>query len=193
MKFLLVFLSILSFLFSQNVDNCLNCHQETSAIDNFHPYKEFGCASCHGGNKNALTKEKAHKNIVLNPSRLEHVSLFCGKCHQDIIDRVDKSIMNNMHGVLDVLKYQFGETKTIEKTHGIKELKNKPTNKQSLAEDHFSKLCASCHINQKEEIFENTGFVKRGGGCVDCHRIEDGKKLKTTKDSLKLKTYFIIY
>ncbi len=173
MKFLFVFLSFLTFLYSQNIDNCFNCHQNTTPIDNFHSYSEFGCASCHGGDKKAKTKEKAHTNMVLNPSRLEHASLFCGKCHQDIIDRVDKSIMNNMHGILDVLKYQFRETKTIEKTTGIKYLKDKPTSKQSLAEDHFSKLCAACHVNQKEEIFKNTGFEKRGGGCVDCHKVSD--------------------
>lgn len=176
-----------TFVYPQNIDNCLTCHQNTTPIDNYHPYEDFGCAICHGGNKTAITKEKAHQNIVLNPSRLEHASLFCGQCHQKIIDRVDNSIMNSMHGVLDVLKYQFGETDTIEKTTGIEYLKNKPTIKQSLAEDHFSKLCAACHVNQKEEIFENSGFIKRGGGCVDCHRVEDGKKLQIQQDHLELK------
>jgi hypothetical protein len=187
MKFLFAFFYFALFLYGQNIDNCLNCHQNTTAIDNYHPYKEFGCASCHGGDVKATSKEKAHQNIVLNPSRLEHASMFCGKCHQDIINRVDKSIMNNMHGVLDVLKYQFGETKTIEKSTGIEYLKNKPTEQQSLAEDHFSKLCAACHINQKEEIFENTGFDKRGGGCVDCHRVGNGQKIEIKDDILKLK------
>ena len=187
MKFLLLFFYFTLFLYGQNIDNCLNCHQNTTAIDNYHPYKEFGCASCHGGEPKATSKEEAHKNIVLNPSRLEHTSMFCGKCHQDIINRVDKSIMSNMHGVLDVLKYQFGETKTIEKSTGIEYLKNKPTQEQSLAEDHFSKLCAACHINQKEEIFKNTGFTARGGGCVDCHRVEDGQKIAIKDDILKLK------
>ncbi len=187
MKFLFTFFYFTLFLYGQNIDKCLNCHQNTTAIDNYHPYKEFGCASCHGGDTQATSKEKAHKNIVLNPSRLEHASLFCGKCHQEIINRVDKSIMNNMHGVLDVLKYQFGETKTIEKSTGIEYLKNKPTQQQSLAEDHFSKLCAACHINQKEEIFKNTGFTARGGGCVDCHRVEDVEKIEIKDDILKLK------
>jgi hypothetical protein len=184
--FFLVLLSI-TFVYSQPIDNCITCHQDTTPIDNYHPYDTFGCASCHGGDKTATTKKQAHKNIVLHPSRLEHALLFCGKCHQEIIERVNNSMMNTMHGVLDVLKYQFKETKTIKKTTGIEYLKNKPTHKQTLAEDHFSKLCAACHINQKEEIFEKSGFTKRGGGCVDCHRVEDSKKVKITKNYLQLK------
>jgi len=185
--FLFLIFCILFLYSSTNIDNCLTCHKNTTPIDDYHPYNKFGCASCHGGDKNALTKDKAHKNMVLNPARLEHAPMFCGKCHQNIINRVDKSIMNNMHGILDVLKYQFKETKTIEKTTGIEYLKNKPRDKQSLAEDHFSKLCAACHINQKEAIFKDKGIVKRGGGCVDCHRVEEGKKEKVIHNTLILK------
>jgi len=170
-KSLFILLLSTLFLYSKNIDNCLNCHQNTTPIDQYHPYKKFGCASCHGGDRNALTQKQAHKNMVLNPARLEHASIFCGKCHQEVINRVDKSIMNNMHGILDVLKYQFHETKTIEKTTGIEYLKHKPTKDQSHAEDHFSKLCAACHINQDEKIFNAKHYTSRGGGCVDCHRI----------------------
>jgi len=188
MRIILAFFIFISIVFASNQpDNCITCHKDTTSIDNFHPYSEFGCASCHGGNKDAIDKQKAHKNMVLNPSRLEHANMFCGKCHKDIINRVDKSIMNDMHGVLDVLKFQFHETKTIQKTKGIKDLKNIPTNKQSLAQDHFSKLCAACHINQDEKIFKNTSYTPRGGGCVDCHRVEDVKKLGVKNNKLKLK------
>jgi len=182
---ILLLLSIFSFA-SNNPDNCITCHQNTAPIDNYHTYKEFGCASCHGGDKNSLDKNAAHKNMVLNPARLEHAQMFCGKCHSEIISRVDKSIMNNMHGVLDVLKYQFKETKTIKKTSGINYLKYKPTNEQTLAEDHFSKLCAACHINQKEEIFKVS--TKRGGGCVDCHRVNE-QNTQTSKDMDILKRF----
>ena len=188
MKFILSILLLNILLFSnQKPDDCINCHTNTTKIDNYHPYEDFGCASCHGGNKDSLIKENAHKNIVLNPSRLEHASMFCGKCHQEIINRVDKSIMNNMHGVLDVLKYQFKETKTIEQTTGINYLKYKPTSEQSLAEDHFSKLCAACHINQDEKIFNKNYHTPRGGGCVDCHRVEDKEILSIENNILNLK------
>jgi hypothetical protein len=188
MKILLISFFLFYNLFANtNPDNCITCHKDTTPIDSFHPYDDFGCASCHGGDKNATTKQKAHKNIVLNPSKLEHANIFCAKCHKDIIDRVDKSIMNDMHGVLDVLKFQFKETKTIKKSTGIKYLKNKPTKDQSLAEDHFSKLCAACHINQDEKIFNPKNYTPRGGGCVDCHRVETSKKISIDDNKLKLK------
>ena len=111
----------------------------------------------------------------------------CKTCHKEIAHRVDNSIMNNMHGVLDVLKYQFHETKTIEQTTGIEYLKNKPTKDQSLAEDHFSKLCAACHINQDEKIFDPNYHTPRGGGCVTCHRVKGVKGIDKTHENLTTK------
>ena len=183
-----IFLLLLfTIVYASTPDSCINCHKDTSPIDNYHPYNEFGCFSCHGGDKLATNKILAHKDMVLNPSRLEHAPMFCGKCHEEIIDRVQGSIMNSMSGVLDVLKYQFHETKTIEQTDGIQSLKNKPTNQQSLAENHFSKMCAACHVNQEESIFKKNGYVERGGGCVDCHRVDHVKKLGIKNEKLKLK------
>ena len=168
-KFLLLLLSII--LYSK--ESCLNCHKNTTNIDNYHQIKKMGCASCHGGDINKTTKKMAHKNMVPNPTRLEHAKIFCSKCHQNIINRISKSIMNTQSGILGVLKYQFKESPTIMQNGGIESLKNKPTSKQSLAESHFSKLCAACHINQKEEDFKRV--PKRGGGCVDCHRGSEQK------------------
>lgn len=154
-------------------ESCLLCHSDTTSLDRYHDVQAMGCASCHGGNREAATKELAHKNMVLNPARLEHAKIFCVKCHKNIIHRVQNSVMNSMSGVLDTLKFQFKETQKVEQSGGIQELRQKPTNKQSLAEDHFSKLCAACHINQKEEIFKTR--TPRGGGCSDCHRVSKTK------------------
>jgi len=188
MKIIFIILTLIYNIYANDIDKCITCHVNTAPIDNYHPYKEFGCASCHGGNKNSLNKTVAHKNMILNPARLEHAQKSCGKCHNDIIQRVDKSIMNNMHGVLDVLKYQFKETKTIEHTKGIKDLKNILTKDQSLADSHFSKLCAACHVNQKEEIFKEFGYTSRGGGCIDCHRVNE-ENTHTKKDMNLLKRF----
>jgi nitrate/TMAO reductase-like tetraheme cytochrome c subunit len=164
---LILLLSIL--LYSK--ESCLVCHKNTSDIDRFHQIKDMGCASCHGGNKSSTKKEIAHKNMVKNPARLEHAKIFCAKCHKDIVDRVENSIMNIQSGILDVLRYQFKESKNITQSGGIKDLKEKPTKSLSLAQSHFSKLCAACHINQKESDFKK--IAKRGGGCVDCHRVSE--------------------
>ena len=176
MKYFFILLLIFYFLYSK--ESCINCHKDTTNMDSFHNIKDMGCASCHGGNKNSLDKTAAHKNMVLNPARLEHAKIFCAKCHKDIVNRVQNSIMNSMSGVLDTLKFQFKETKKIIQSGGIQELKAKPSFKQSLAEDHFSKLCAACHINQDEKIFKT--YTPRGGGCADCHRISNAKIIKSS-------------
>ncbi|VAY87886.1 Cytochrome c family protein [hydrothermal vent metagenome] len=95
--------------------------------------------------------------------------------------------MNTMHGILDVLQYQFHETKTIKQTTGIKYLKNKPTNQQTLAEDHFSKLCAACHIDQNESIFNPKNYTPRGGGCVDCHRVDGVQGIDVNHKNITIK------
>ena len=162
----------------------MTCHKDTTPIDKYHPYSSFGCASCHGGDKNALTMAKAHKGMVLNPSQLGHAQIFCSKCHKDVIHRVQTSMMNNMHGILDVLRYQFHETKTIKHTMGIEDVKKIPTSKQSLAESHFSKMCAACHVDQNESIFKT--YTPRGGGCVDCHRVSGAKTIRVVGRKLVL-------
>ena len=188
MKFFILIL--LTFAIYSN-ESCLNCHKNTTDIDKFHKIKDMGCASCHGGNIKATSKSLAHKNMVKNPARLEHAKIFCTKCHKDIVNRVNKSIMNTQSGILDTLRYQFKESTTIKKSGGIKDLKNKPSSKLTLAEDHFSKMCAACHINEKEEIFKN--ISKRGGGCVDCHRVSEDKSeftlngFKHTKFTTRIK------
>ncbi len=181
MKYFLLIFFLLNFLYPK--ESCLNCHSDTTSMDNFHDFKIMGCASCHGGDKNALNKKQAHIGIVLNPSRLEHAKIFCGKCHKEVIKRVKNSLMNSMSGVLDTLKFQFKETKQVIQSGGIQELKAKSTTQQGLAEDHFSKLCAACHINQDEKIFKN--YTPRGGGCVDCHRIAPAK-IATTGNHVKI-------
>jgi len=186
MKILLIsFLFFLKIYANTVPDNCVVCHKETTPIDNFHPYAEFGCSSCHGGDPKSTNKIKSHKNMTLHPSRLTNSEKFCIECHKDIIARVKNSIMNDMHGVLDVLRYQFKETMSVIETTGIEYLKSKSTKNQSLAEDHFSKLCAACHIDQDESIFKH--HAPRGGGCVDCHRVEPVHWIDKNSTKPKLK------
>lgn len=148
-------------------DQCMTCHSDYGSIDASHPTEIFGCASCHGGNAFANDKEIAHQAIVKNPSRLEHADKYCASCHADIISRVKMSLMESQHGIQEVLKEQWGH-----KSVGLD-----PVRGEELAQNHFEKACASCHINQDEEIF-NPKYAK-GGGCADCHRVGQKEVSKT--------------
>jgi len=149
-------------------DQCMQCHSDMSDIDHAHPTEIFGCAKCHGGNAYATDKTHAHKGIVRNPARLEHAVIFCSECHSDIIKRISSSMMQSQNGILNVLAYQWGESSELNATMGVDDLK-RDFNRSSLAQNHFAKACAACHINQDEALFDNPQTA-RGGGCSDCHR-----------------------
>ncbi len=166
-------------------DQCISCHANMSNINHSHPKEIFGCASCHGGNKWATNKKDAHKGMVLNPARLEYASIFCVKCHKNIIKRINNSMMQSQSGILNVLKYQWGESKELNSTIGITDIRG-DTN-ISLAQSHFRKLCAACHINQNEKIFKNQK-IARGGGCSDCHKISETRGKIHAKYSSKIPT-----
>jgi len=166
-------------------DQCMSCHSDMSDIDHAHPKEIFGCASCHGGNKFATDKTNAHKGIVLNPARLEHASIFCIKCHKDIVKRVSKSMMQSQSGILNVLKYQWGESKDLNSTIGVDDIRG--DSNTSLAQSHFRKLCAACHVNQDEKVFDNQN-IARGGGCSDCHRVSKTNKNKHAVFTSKIPT-----
>lgn len=145
---------------SENIDNCVDCHKDYGSIDKFHSVDKFGCYSCHLGNKFAKTKDEAHKNLLLNPSRLEHAQILCSSCHEEIIKRVVLSPMKSQIGIKKVLKEQWVEKSVSNLAKS--ELKE-------LADSHYTKACASCHINQKREVFHDKNLAK-GGGCSACHK-----------------------
>ena len=150
-------------------DQCMQCHGGMSSMDHAHPIEVFGCAKCHGGNRYATDKTHAHRGMVRNPARLEHAVIFCSECHSDILKRVNRSMMQTENGILNVLKYQWGEANDLNGTRGVQDVRRE-RNMTSVAEDHFAKACAACHVNQDEAVFDNPATA-RGGGCSDCHRL----------------------
>jgi hypothetical protein len=102
---------------------CLQCHAGVEPMHKNAANVVLGCTDCHGGNpRRGLTKEQAHvpprhpefwktsanppnSNVWLNhespefirfmnPGDLRVAKQTCGLCHDDIINRVDHSMMN---------------------------------------------------------------------------------------------------
>ncbi len=106
-------------------EKCLDCHQGIEEISRSHPLN-LGCTSCHGGNGASSDKDEAHATLIYdpqagtgkrNPSSLKVVQLSCGKaqCHsghkddsRNHADRVRKSMMGTMAGMIAGLRYQWG-------------------------------------------------------------------------------------
>lgn len=147
-------------------ESCLECHLEYGSLSDSHDVEVFGCAKCHGGNPSEDDKSLAHKDMVINPSYLHHAGVFCGSCHEDIVNRVSLSIMQTQKGIKDVMHEQWVEKST---TNLSKE------KMKELANSHINKGCLSCHVNQDESAFFDKNQAK-GGGCADCHRVEKDTK-----------------
>ena len=106
-------------------EQCLQCHQGIEEISRSHPLN-LGCTSCHGGNGASDDKDTAHATLIhdpeagtgkRNPSSLKVVHLSCGRAqchsgHQDEsrnhVDRVRKSMMGTLSGMIAGLRYQWG-------------------------------------------------------------------------------------
>ncbi len=106
------------------IERCITCHDGIANVSPSHP-PEFGCSVCHGGEPEAVDKEQAHATLIYdpkagtgkrNPSNFSVVEQSCGQlfCHaghadedRNHVDRVKKSMMNTMAGVISGLRYQW--------------------------------------------------------------------------------------
>ncbi len=107
---------------NRTVERCITCHDGIASPS--HP-PEFGCAVCHGGEPESVDKDQAHATLIYdpkagtgkrNPSSLSVVEQSCGQlfCHaghtdedRNHVERVKKSMMNTMAGVISGLRYQW--------------------------------------------------------------------------------------
>ncbi len=146
-------------------EGCQNCHTEMVGFSQSHNPKIIGCASCHLGNSISNNKDLAHAGMIKLPGNLETANLSCGatNCHPGIKERVEKSMMNTMSGVVTVDRFTFNEETDLNKLANIKYLKN------SAADTHLKNLCASCHIGNEKTEYEEVTELSRGGGCIACH------------------------
>jgi hypothetical protein len=162
-------------------EGCLFCHKEMSDSDRSHPVSAFGCSSCHLGNAYSLDKERAHVTIIKNPGDLRVAAKTCGKtgCHGEIVGRVKKSLMATNRGILRIVQDEWGDEgrNRLVTVTGLNVVdlygKEPPRN---LPLDLYRKMCGGCHLwKEKEGGKREAG--KRGGGCSDCHVLDEEKQL----------------
>lgn len=171
-------------------ESCLLCHDGIQGFSPAHDPNAIGCISCHQGNPFSVDKDQSHQGMILIPGNLADANRSCGTadCHPDISNRIHKSIMSTMSGVVSVDRFVFGELELPDGHFHIKDLK------QTAADNHLRDLCAACHLgNQKTETGEITQ-LSRGGGCNACHlnyseeALGELNALKISKpDSIKYK------
>jgi len=114
---------------NQTHEKCITCHDGIEEVSASHP-REFGCTVCHGGNGDSVQKNAAHATLIFdpnagtgkrNPSSLLVADKSCGQlnCHaghaqqdRNHIQRVKKSMMGTLAGVISGLRYQWSAQST---------------------------------------------------------------------------------
>jgi len=150
-------------------EGCLLCHAAMQGFSPSHDPRAIGCSSCHLGNPYTPDKKAAHHGMVLVPGNLQNSKKSCGTtaCHDEHTDRVSKSLMSSLSGMIAVDKYVFGERDDPDGRYHVDDLKKKK--KLTAAESHLQTLCVSCHLGRRKEEPAPVDEVHRGGGCTACH------------------------
>ena len=162
-------------------EGCLFCHKEMSDSDRYHPISAFGCSVCHLGNPYSLEEKRAHVTLINNPGDFRVAEKTCGKtdCHGEIVGRVKKSLMATNRGILKIVQDEWGNDQTVAvasaKHLGVRDLYGKQP-PENVPIDLYRKMCGGCHL-WKEKKGGKGEVAKRGGGCSDCH-VVDEKQVK---------------
>jgi hypothetical protein len=160
-------------------EGCLSCHDGMKGLSNSHSGSITGCYACHLGDPFTLNKKQAHRNMELIPGNLSNAARTCGNagCHPGITDRVNKSMMSTLTGMISVDRFVFGESAVLDGPGSIHDLKN------TAADTHLKNLCVGCHLGSDKTRTGPASFLERGGGCNACHLTYSPEALKDLESS----------
>jgi len=158
-----------------HAEGCISCHKGMSGFSNAHKPEYIGCYSCHGGDPLTLNKAKAHRKMLTVPGNLSNANTACGNigCHPGITDRVNKSLMSTLNGMISVDKWVFGESADINASEHVNKIG------YTASDTHLRNLCAGCHLGNEKTKTGPAEWLERGGGCLACHLTYDKKALST--------------
>jgi hypothetical protein len=186
-------ISVRPFAGRQPEERCLTCHLGIENLSDSHPNDVFGCVICHGGNGPDLSVAGAHRGLRggRNPAALDVATASCGvtktevgPCHagrpNHLLNRtenVPKSLMATNAGIIGILRFQWSIEASSHSKYAIKAVSDGrtalgsvpeeigPNGELRLADSHFRKFCATCHLRAVRQ----EGALARLDGCPACH------------------------
>lgn len=166
------------------IEGCMSCHKGMQGLSTSHDPNTIGCFSCHGGDPYTLDANAAHKGMFKVPGNISNSKETCGSsgCHEEIVERVPKSMMATLSGLIAVDKWTFGENTTPNGNFNVDRIGNSP------ADIHLRNLCAGCHLGMEKTNHGNPGWLERGGGCNACHLTYTPEDMKSLGEIRDMKT-----
>lgn len=162
---------------------CLRCHTGIEEISKNHKFK---CTQCHGGNRRAKSLASAHKDMVPNPSDLEHAGKYCGKCHADQIEKVERSVMAGARGMINITRYAWGAQPYGKINYSLRpnskdktEASFPPDGKKHPVDSFLQTKCLRCHLQAPAP--HRPGDY-RATGCAACHMVYGNDGLTMSQD-----------
>ncbi|GMT43142.1 MAG: hypothetical protein IEMM0002_1553 [bacterium] len=156
---------------------CLTCHEGIERISEFHP---FDCTVCHEGDPDGKKLEAAHKGLVASPGSYPEAERICGRCHEDIFYRVQRSPMKTLQATINKTRFSLMlRKKGDDAVYGYEPPASFPNLKPfvpgSRVESKMEKNCLSaCHQGvEGPKIYG--GYHKPG--CSACHYLTDNDGL----------------
>ena len=143
------------------------------------------CSICHLGNPVAVTKDEAHRGLVLNPADLRVADRHCGMCHSDTgvaqrvvvngernhVSRVMKSLMATSAGELSGTRYLWADQAKKGAIYGNRAVRDEdghvPAELGALAE---LKVLPAASNSSSDHLARNF--------CIRCHLWSEGRQVK---------------
>jgi len=151
-------------------ERCLTCHTGIEAISAAHPTEQFGCVSCHGGDRLALDAQTAHTGIVRNPGDLSVAEKYCGNCHAAQVAVVPRTLMATYSGAITLIRRAFGQQTDAQAHFATTKLDSLEEFRVSASDpapvQKFFQECLTCHL-RTPSIQEP--YFYRSTGCSSCH------------------------
>jgi len=177
-------------------DGCIQCHQGIESIGKSH--SDLACDDCHQGNPDGVSKEEAHVGIYENPGDLNIVDQTCENCHEELVERVKKSLHATMAGVISGSRYLWAAQKEKNATYAVRQIKDDDgdipdelgavkelqqlphyeDSKQPI-DDYLRNQCLRCHLWTRGA--QRPGDY-RSSGCSACHVLYADEGLSLSGD-----------
>lgn len=156
--------------------SCLSCHPRSEKISDSHP---LSCVECHGGNPDDFTQAGAHEGRRANPADHMNPDFACGRCHQDQAERVNRTLMSTVAGIISQTRFLLGAQKDVKARYAIRDVDDLQMLHNSddsgpIANDLLRRRCLRCHLGAvgNRDIQGSKLNGPTAAGCAACHILD---------------------